>query len=180
MNMTRRAVARAAILGVVVQCFGGGVVAAQDADAPSIEQTIARAPELPPVSLYQLAGRLFAAGRRDEAVTWFYIAQIRSRFRLAAMPDLPADGEPALYAALMDTLGKPINEWAFGDVDRVAAQMTAALDWDAAHANATTPKAANAAVLAQVRGGLLSLRAGVLADKDNIRRQRLANGLVNR
>ena len=179
MNGTRRAIARAVILGIMVQGVPASAVAALD-DAMSVEQMIAQAPELPPASLYQLAGRLFAAGRRDEAVTWFYIAQIRSRFRLAAVPGLSPDGEPALYAALMDTLGTPINEWAFGDIDRLAVQMTEALDWDAAHANATTPKAAHAAALERVRGGLLALRAGVLANKDDTRRQRLANGLVNR
>ena len=179
MNDTRRAIARMLILAIMLQGLPPSIAAAQN-DTTSIEQAIAQAPELPPVGLYQLAARLFAAGRRDEAVTWFYIAQIRSRFRLAATPDLPPDGEPALYASLMDTLGTLINQWAFGDIDRVAAQMQDALDWDAAHANAATPKAAHPAALEQVRGGLVALRAGVLADKDRIRRQRLANGLMNR
>ena len=145
-----------------------------------IPDMVAHAPELPPVGLYTLAERLFSAGRRDEGVTWFYIAQIRSRFRLATAPDLPPDGEPALYAALNDSLGRPINEWAFGDIDRVAAQMKQALEWDASHANVVTPKAANAAALEEVRSGLVALRTSVLARKDDIRRQRLAHGLVNR
>jgi hypothetical protein len=33
-----------------------------------------------------LAKRLFDAGRRDEAVVWFYIGQLRYRFHLMANP----------------------------------------------------------------------------------------------
>jgi hypothetical protein len=62
----------------------------------ALETRIAQAPNLSPDVLYLLAARLFAAGRRDEAVVWFYVAQIRVRFRLAVAPDLPPDGEPAV------------------------------------------------------------------------------------
>ena len=96
------------------------------------------------------------------------------------MPDLPPDGEPALYAALNETLGREINGWGFGDIDRAAAHMAEALDWDQTHANGYTNKATHAAALAQVRAGLVALRASVLDEKDDIRRERTANGLANR
>ena len=154
--------------------------AAQDAMSMPLADIAAQAPGLPPVSLYQLAARLFGDGRRDEAVMWFYVAQLRARYRLTAEPGLPPDAEPALYASLNATVGRMINEWAFGDVQAAAAHMQAALDWDAAHANALTPKDAHGPALAQVRAGLEALRRKVLAEQDDIRRQRVRNGLVNR
>ena len=70
----------------------------------------------------------------------------------------------------------------FGDIDRAAAHMAEALDWDQTHANGYTNKATHAAALAQVqvRAGLVALRASVLDEKDDIRRERTANGLANR
>ncbi len=156
------------------------VAQAQDlADIP-VPDLIAQAPGLPPVALYTLAAKLFAAGRRDEAVVWFYIAQIRSRFRLATAPDLPPDGEPALYASLFETIGPPINQWAFCDIDRLAAEMGRALDWDRDHANATSPKDANAAALDQVRSGLIAFRANILETRADFEKDRAARCVTAR
>ena len=145
-----------------------------------LDTLIGQAANLPPDSLYMLAGRLFAAGRRDEAVVWFYIAQLRVRFRLAVAPDLKPDGEPAVYGALFEMIGPEINGWAFGDIDSLAAHMQEALDWDSSHANAFTPKAGHAAELEEVRSGLVAFRANVLARKEELRRDRAARHLENR
>lgn len=135
---------------------------------------------LPPVGLYTLAAKLFAEGQRDEATRWLYVAQIRARFHLAVSPGLRPDAEPAIYAALNEDVGRPINEWAFGDVEAAAARMQKALDWDAAHRDGFTPKNGREAALERVRGGLVRLRTQVLAEKDDMRRERHANGLENR
>ena len=153
------------------------------ADDPSIPPTaelLAGAADLPPSSLFILAMKLFGEGRHEDAVKWFYVAQIRGRFRLAVEPNLPPDGEPALYNALFETIGPVINGWAFGDIPGLAARMNDALDWDAAHANGLTPKAPNMAALERVRGGLVQFRDSVVAQRDDIRRERAANGLENR
>ncbi len=185
MSPTRRDTLRAGMLGLLLLlplplAWGAAPASAQDFTTIPLPVLIAQAEDLPPLGLYTLAGRLFAAERRDEAAVWFYVAQLRARLRLSAEPDLPPDGEPALYASLNDVLGREINGWAFGDVDQVAAEMTRALDWDSAHPNAVTSKSRHAAALEQVRAGLVALRARVLAEKDDIRRQRSANGLGNR
>lgn len=143
-------------------------------------ELLAEAQNLEPAELYSLASQLFSAGRRQEAVQWLYVAQLRARFRLAVARDLRPDGEPALYGALNETVGRPINEWGFGDVDALAASMQAALDWDAAHPNGATPKAGNEAALERIRKGLAELRETVLARRDSIREQRRGNGLENR
>lgn len=154
--------------------------AAQDFMRMPLAELEQQAETLPPAGLYALAARRFREGPRQEAVRWLYVAQLRARFRLAVTPDLPRDGEPALYAALNESVGRPINEWAFGDVDALAASLQAALDWDAAHANAATPKPGHEAALAQIRAGLAELRETVLASREKIRQQRAANGLENR
>lgn len=109
MSGSRRGFFKGTALGILAPMLWSSVTMAQDPATMPLETMIAQAPDLPPVSLYMLAGRLFAAGRRDDAVVWFYIAQIRARFRLAAAPDLRPDGEPALYGALFATMGPEIN-----------------------------------------------------------------------
>ena len=149
-------------------------------DTLTVPELLSRAESLPPAALYLLASKLFGEGRRPEAARWLYVAQIRARYQLATSPELPPDAEPALYAALGESVGRPINEWAFGDVPAVAASMKEALEWDAAHPNAVTPKGRDPATLERIRGGLAQMRLEVLSDADEIRRQRRANGLGNR
>lgn len=180
MSGLRRRFVQGAALGLLVPMPWFPAATAQDSATMPIETLIAQAPNLSPDSLYALAARLFAAGRRNEAVVWFYIAQIRARFRLAVATDLRPDGEPALYGALFATIGPQINGWAFGDIDGVAAQMQEALDWDSSHANAFTLKAGHEADLERVRSGLSAFRASMLTRKAETRRERAANGLPNR
>src|SRR5688572_1362555 len=61
-----------------------------------------------PVTYYMLASRLFEGGQKDKAVFWFYAGQLRYRFHLSASPNLPPDGDPALFASLNSVLGQPI------------------------------------------------------------------------
>ena len=180
MTVARRAICTGAALGLLASMVWSTPATAQDAQTMPLDTLVAQAPEVSPDALFVLAARLFAAGRRDEAVVWFYVAQIRMRFRLAVAPDLPPDGEPALYGALFETIGPQINGWAFGDIDRLAAHMQEALDWDGSHANAFTPKSGHAAELDQIRTGLAAFRASVLAQKEDLRRERAAKGLENR
>ncbi|WP_291971017.1 hypothetical protein [Candidatus Symbiopectobacterium sp.] len=67
-----------------------------------------------PSELYLYAKQLFETGHKDEAVTWFYVGQLRWRYHLLAHPELPPYGEPAAMDALNATLGQAINEWAGG------------------------------------------------------------------
>ena len=180
MNRSRREIVAGAVLGTLAPIGWFSVATAQDFATMPLGTLIAQAPNLSPDVLYMLAGRLFAAGRRDEAVVWFYIAQLRARFRLAVAPNLKPDGEPAVYGALFEMVGPQINGWAFGDLDHLAAHMEEALDWDRSHVNAFTPKAGHEAELEQVQIGLVAFRADVLTRKDELRRERAANGQVNR
>jgi hypothetical protein len=133
-----------------------------------------------PAAYYILASKLFAAGERDEAVFWFYAGQLRYRFHLTAHPDLPADGDPALFASLSEVAGRPINEYAAGNVDGWADAMQRALDWDEQHENGFTSKSVYAEQWQRQRAGLAQLRDHVGDRAAEIRDQRLKNGLENR
>ncbi|MEO1746017.1 MAG: hypothetical protein AAFR13_05750 [Pseudomonadota bacterium] len=133
-----------------------------------------------PFDQIQRAAELFGAGKRDEATYLYYVAQLRVRIYLEARPDLDPSGEPALAGALFDVVGRPINEWAFGDVDAVIAVMDRVLAWHAANDDQVTPKASNAQAHLTIVEGLRSFRDQIAADPEGIRAQRRANGLPNR
>jgi hypothetical protein len=130
-----------------------------------------------PAAYYALAKRLFESGARDEAVFWFYVGQIRFRSYLSSHPNLKRDGDPALFGALSEVIGRPINVYAFGDIPALAAIIDRALAWDAAHDDVHTPRGV---ARDKVREGLVAMKADILANEDRYRAQRAANGLENR
>lgn len=168
------------MIGLALLPLLGGVSLAQDdfqaMDAPAL---VAAAPTIHPAGLYVLAGKLFAEGRKDEAVFWFYAGQLRYRVHLACHPDLDPSGEPALFGALSETVGRPLNEYAFGDVPALAKTLDRVLAWDAETPDATTDRKTCTAV-AGVRDGLAGLRDQILAEVETIRTTREKNGLENR
>src|SRR6187455_3087399 len=62
-------------------------------------------PNREPSVYYGYAIRLFDQGEKDDAVFWFYVGQLRSRFYLKANPDLNPGDDPAAYSALNATIG---------------------------------------------------------------------------
>lgn len=135
---------------------------------------------LHPSEFYKRAAKLFAQGDHADAVFWFYSGQLRYRFHLAARPNLPRDGDPALFASLSEQVGRPINEWAFGDPDALVATLDRVLAWDAATPNTFTSKETFAEALDKNRAGLTQMRNRVAEEKADILRQRSENGLKNR
>jgi hypothetical protein len=127
-----------------------------------------------PAEMMTAASQAFAAGEREEATFLFYRAQLRWRARLIAEPDASGDG--ALFGAMFETLGPPINEWAWGDVHELAATIDRVLAEDAADPDPSIPPAA----YAESRAGLVSLRDQMIREEASIRAQRAENGLPNR
>jgi hypothetical protein len=94
---------------------------AQDPATLSIEQLRSGIENRHPSCFYILAGKLFAAGKRDEAVFWFYAGQLRYRLYLLVNKDkLEPSGDPAVFASLSEEIGRPLNEYAFGDIPQLA------------------------------------------------------------
>ena len=140
----------------------------------------AKLPASHPALYYAYAKRMFTQGRKDDAVFWFYIGQLRYRFYLLATPQLSPDGDPALMASLNATVGQAINEWAGGDPKSWAQQMERALQWDAEKENGFTSKSTNEQQWREIRGGLAALRDQVIRDEAKIRAEREKRGLSNR
>lgn len=130
-----------------------------------------------PADYYKLAAKLFAVGKKDDAVFWFYAGQLRFRAYLVTHPDLAPDGAPALFSSLSESIGRPINEYAFGDTATLTDTLDRVLVWDAAHADPFNPKGPKRESVVE---GLRQMKAQIVATADDIRAQRLRNGLVNR
>jgi hypothetical protein len=151
-----------------------------DPQTLALDDLIRIIPDQHPSFYYVLAQRLFAANRKDEAVFWFYAGQLRYRIRLSCHPDLRPDIEPALFGSLQETVGRPVNEYGFGDPPALVATLERVLAWDAATHNGFEPRTACATQIAQQREGLGQLIRHARENGDEIRRQRTANGLPNR
>lgn len=134
---------------------------------------------MPWAAFYQKANEEYAAGNRDEAVTFFYVGQLRGRI-VVECQDVPRDREPALIASLNSTVGQTMNEYAGGSPAGWAAAIDRALAYDAANPDPNAPSAECRAERTRQRAGLTGLRDHILANVDQIRQQRTANGLPNR
>jgi hypothetical protein len=133
-----------------------------------------------PSTYYQEAANLFRIGRRDEAVFLFYLGQLRYRTHLRARPNLPPGGDPALFASLTESVGRPINEYAFGDIPALERTIAQVLAFDLAYPDTFTPPADHADAVRANREGLETLRRRIVAEADRIREGRRTNGLPNR
>ena len=134
-----------------------------------------------PSAFYILAEKLFAAGQKEDAVFWFYAGQLRYRVYLVVNKDkLDPSGDPAVFASLSEEIGRPVNEYAFGDIPQLAKTIDAVIAWDQSHANALTPRDKYKSQYDQIVDGLVQLRDQILKQADSIRKTRTANGLQNR
>ncbi|MBN9062583.1 MAG: hypothetical protein BGP06_18155 [Rhizobiales bacterium 65-9] len=153
----------------------GPTLAAALAATPAIAQTA-----IHPAEDYRRAANLFRSGRRDEAVYWLYRGQYRYRVHLAARPGLARDGDPALFASLSESVGRPINEYAFGDLPALLAILDRVIAEARAEDDGFTPKAQFPGAHRGTLAGLAALRDQIDWSRDAIRAQRLRNGLSNR
>ncbi|WFS01847.1 hypothetical protein [Rhizobium tumorigenes] len=146
------------------------------ADNTGFPEGAEQATTLQASELMMKAPPLFKAGRKDEAVFWYYAGQLRARALMNAYPDQDPSGGPALFAALFETIGPEINGWAFGDIPQLQRTIASVLEWDRLHPDSSIPAAAKVAT----RSGLEKLSRQIGQDADQIRRERAANGLLNR
>lgn len=163
MTFQRRDAIRCLALGAIAAGCGG-----------------ARAQSGHPADDYRMAAQLFTAGRRDEATYLFYLGQFRFRVYLLARPNLPPSGDRALFASLSESVGRPINEWAYGDVPRLVSTLDRVIAAAASRDDPYTPRAQFPAAHAEALAGLQRLRSQTLAQRAFIHQQRERNGLPNR
>ena len=128
-----------------------------------------------PAAMFILAKRLFDAGRRDEAVFWFYEGQLRwhALIRNSNPGGQPVfNGEQDHFDVLFSDVGPDINHDAFGDIPALRNTIDRVLDWDASHPDDFTPKGP---VKDGARDGLKKFKDYLLAHQDEITKTRAEN-----
>lgn len=130
-----------------------------------------------PAAYFILAAKKFEEGKREDATFWLYAGQIRYRAYLLSRPNLEPSGDPALFASLMQQVGRPINEYAFGDTEQLTKIVDRALEWDMNNPDPFTPKSPTRD---EVRANLLVMKSRLISERDYIREERKKKGLENR
>ena len=150
--------------------------AADQSQSQSIEALAAGIEHEHALAALELSKHLWEAGRKDDAVFFFYLGQLRYRAYLSANPNGDPSGGRALFDALMSTMGPSINQYAFGDIQALVATIDRVIAWDDGHADDYATRRARE----DVKAGLKKMRDDVIARQDEIRRTRSQNGLPNR
>ncbi|UCV24164.1 hypothetical protein [Ferribacterium limneticum] len=120
-----------------------------------------------PLEMFSPALILFQSGEKDDAVFWFYVAQLRVRYQLAFQK---GDRGQLLQVMLM-TVGPPINNYAFQDVLKLDRQLDRVLEWDRATPNSMkegTRADDNNAQIEKIYSGFRDLRTKLRVEKDDI------------
>ena len=101
----------ALVLAALAQPVAGNAVgdSANQPVSGSLEELAGSIEHEHPLAAFELSKRLWEAGRKDEAVFFFYLVQLRFRSRLLANPNGDPTGGRALFDALMSAMGPPIN-----------------------------------------------------------------------
>lgn len=163
-----------ALLAATLPATAAPLTEVESAMTAAPEEVERRLPESHPSLYFAYANRLWSENRRDDAVMWLYIAQLRYRFHLAANPQLEPSGDPALFGSLLATIGPPINQHAGGDIPNWRQQIARALQWDEAHPNSFTSTKAFRPQWIETRAGLEQLSDYLEKNAEALKKQREA------
>ena len=71
-----------------------------------------------PAEYYKRAGELFKEGKKDDAVFVLYLGQLHFRTYLHTHREADQNQSMGTFAALSEQIGKPIAQYAFGNIPR--------------------------------------------------------------
>lgn len=117
-----------------------------------------------PLSLFPAASVLFQNGKKDDAVFWFYAAQLRTRYQLA----FERGDRGQLLTVMMMTVGVPINNYAFQDISNLNRILDKVLEWDKKATNPFIEMAKTESIdkqIEQIYSGLRDLKTKLTKDK---------------
>jgi len=123
-----------------------------------------------PLELFSPALVLFLHGKKDDAVFWFYAAQLRVRYQLA----FEKGDRGQLLAIMLMTVGQIINNYAFQDVSNFGRILDRVLEWDKKTPNLLRDKARSESIdkqIEQVYSGFRELKAKLVAEKNDMERK---------
>lgn len=107
---------------------------------------------------------LLLHGRKDEAVFWFYAAQLRFRYQAA----IKGGDYGQVLSVMLMTVGPSINNYAFQDTIKLSNTLDRVLEWDIATPNPLRQLARSPemeARLKNVYSGMADLKAKLVAEK---------------
>lgn len=145
-----------------VFCASLTTVDLKNLPGPAIEARLAAEPY---VSDYLYAARLLSEDKKDDAVFWYYVGQLRGRVYYTAHPS-DQDGIET-FSSVTQVLGESINAYAGSDPAKWAAIINKVLAWDASHDDPQSPKGQFESQRQQVRAGLSQLRDSILQKTAN-------------
>ncbi|MBI2213629.1 MAG: hypothetical protein HYU52_08275 [Acidobacteria bacterium] len=151
-----------------------------DAVAKTADELIKDIETQHPMIYFVLAGKLYDAGRKEEATFWLYAGQLRYRFHIEAHPEPDPAKDKEVFAAMTQQIGGPINQWAFGDIAMLEKTLADVLAWDEKSPNAITSKKDFAETWQKTRTGMKGYSAYIHDNAEQIRAQRSKNGWENR
>ena len=121
-----------------------------------------------PLELFTVAEVFFRHGQKDEAVFWFYAAQLRVRYQLVYEAD-----RGQLLSVMMMAFGPGINSYAFQNVSNLDRILDRVLEWDRRAPNPYRGRARSAESdkqIEQIYTSLRELKAKLVADRENLER----------
>ncbi|NVK21210.1 MAG: hypothetical protein HWD86_01715 [Kangiellaceae bacterium] len=104
------------------------------------------------------ANRLFAEGKKDDAIRWFYIGQIRYRAYLLANLNLDPSGDKALFNSLFQQIGPQINKYAAQNKSKWLNLIDEAIQWHSNNEYETLPQKNNEDIYIEALKGIEELK----------------------
>jgi hypothetical protein len=120
-----------------------------------------------PLEMFSPAAVLFMNDEKEEAVFWFYAAQLRVRYQLA----FDRGDRAQLLSIMLMTVGPPINNYAFQNVARFDRIIDRVLLWDKTAPNPWKERAKTQDIEANIEkvySGIRDFRKKLSAEKDDI------------
>lgn len=148
--------------------------------ATAAAKEIVSAPETfkQPLELFSVSEALFLHGKKDEAVFWFYAAQLGMRYQLAVEP---GDGGQ-LLAIMMMAIGPAINNYAFQNLTNLDRILDRVLEWDRKAPNPDRDQARSAdtdAQIKQIYTGLRDFKTKLASEREQLERNARLAAPVN-
>lgn len=133
-----------------------------------------------PIMLFPAAAALFQNGKKDEAVFWFYAAQLRTRYQLA----FEKGDRGQLLTIMMMTVGQAVNNYAMQNTSNLNRILDRVLEWDKITPNPFNDRTRSESIdkqIEQVYSGLRDLKSKIFSEKDDLERKaRLAAPEIER
>lgn len=122
-----------------------------------------------PYNLYGISSVFFQHGKKDEAVFWFYAAQLRERYQWCYEKNNEHERMPFPSPEMF--LGPAINRYAFRDTVKLRRIIDQVLAWDAKTSNPKRTEKRTETIdqrIMQLYAGYQEFKAWLIADKEKL------------